>query len=134
TLAARHGCRVTVLDLTESYVRAGEVLTERLHLSDRVDHRVGDALALPFPAGAFDMVWTQNSGMNIPDKERLYAGFHRVLRPGGVRCCRRGMRRKRGRTLPREGAALRGVPRVSAPGGRARFPGAEGGPGRPADP
>jgi predicted methyltransferase len=29
------------------------------------------------------MVWTQNSGMNIADKERLYAGFHRVLRPGG---------------------------------------------------
>jgi predicted methyltransferase len=28
-------------------------------------------------------VWTQNSGMNIADKARLYAGFHRVLRPGG---------------------------------------------------
>ena len=40
-------------------------------------------LALPFPDGAFDLVWTQNSGMNIADKERLYAGFHRVLRPGG---------------------------------------------------
>jgi hypothetical protein len=30
------------------------------------------------------MVWTQNSGMNIADKERLYAGFHRVLRSGGL--------------------------------------------------
>jgi MPBQ/MSBQ methyltransferase len=29
-------------------------------------------------------VWTQNSGMNIADKARLYAGFHRVLRPGGL--------------------------------------------------
>jgi sarcosine/dimethylglycine N-methyltransferase len=84
TLAARHGCRVTVIDLTESYVWAGELLTERLRLGDRVSHRVGDALELPFPAGAFDMVWTQNSGMNIADKERLYAGFHRVLRPGGL--------------------------------------------------
>jgi sarcosine/dimethylglycine N-methyltransferase len=83
-LAARYGCRVTVLDLTESYVRAGELLTERLRLHNSVDHRVGDALALPFPAGAFDMVWTQNSGMNIADKERLYTGFHRVLRPGGA--------------------------------------------------
>ena len=81
TLAARYGCRVTVLDLTESYVRAGEVLTERLRLSDRVAHRVGNALELPFPAGAFDMVWTQNSGMNIPDKERLYAG--------SIGCCAR---------------------------------------------
>jgi len=28
-------------------------------------------------------VWTQNSGMNIADKEGLYRGFWRVLRPGG---------------------------------------------------
>jgi SAM-dependent methyltransferase len=83
-LAARFGCRVTVLDLTDSYVRAGELLTDRLRLGDRVDHRVGNGLELPFPDGAFDMVWTQNSGMNIADKERLYAGFHRVLCPGGL--------------------------------------------------
>src|SRR5262249_5327511 len=30
------------------------------------------------------LVWTQNSGMNIADKERLYRGFARALRPGGV--------------------------------------------------
>ena len=30
------------------------------------------------------MTGSQNSGMNIADKERLYAGFHRVLRPGGM--------------------------------------------------
>src|SRR5262245_20124471 len=84
TLAARYGCRVTVIDLTESFVRVGEFLTERLRLGDRVSHRAGARLELPFPAGAFDMVWTQNSGMNVAAKERLYAGFHRVLRPGGV--------------------------------------------------
>jgi SAM-dependent methyltransferase len=60
------------------------MLTARLGLGDRVTHRTGDALALPFDAGAFDVVWTQNSGMNIADKERLYTGFHRVLRPGGL--------------------------------------------------
>jgi SAM-dependent methyltransferase len=83
TLAVEFGCDVTSLDLTESYVRAAEALTAKLRLGDRVRHRVGNALALPFEAGAFDMVWTQNSGMNIADKETLYAGFHRVLRPGG---------------------------------------------------
>ncbi len=38
----------------------------------------------PFDDGTFDVVWTQNSGMNIADKERLYSGFHRVLRHGGL--------------------------------------------------
>jgi ubiquinone/menaquinone biosynthesis C-methylase UbiE len=84
TLAVEHGCQVTVVDLTESYVRTGEALTARLKLSDRVTHRVGDALQLAMDPGAFDVVWTQNSGMNIADKERLYAGFARVLRPGGL--------------------------------------------------
>jgi ubiquinone/menaquinone biosynthesis C-methylase UbiE len=84
TLAVEFGCHVTTIDLTDSYVRAAKVLTARMGLDARVTHQVGDALALPFPDGAFDLVWTQNSGMNIADKGRLYAGFHRVLRPGGL--------------------------------------------------
>ena len=43
----------------------------------------GNALEPPFADGAFDVVWTQNSGMNIEDKSRLYREFRRVLRPGG---------------------------------------------------
>jgi sarcosine/dimethylglycine N-methyltransferase len=83
TLAIEFGCHVTVVDLTESYVRAAEILTERLGLGDRVTHHIGNALELPFDDGTFDAVWTQNSGMNIAAKEQLYAGFHRMLRPGG---------------------------------------------------
>lgn len=84
TLAVEFGCRVTVVDLTESYVRAGAALTARLGLADRVTHQVGNALPLDVSAEAFDVVWTQNSGMNIADKESLYAGLSRVLRRGGM--------------------------------------------------
>jgi len=70
---ATYGAHVTVVDVTESFVRTGAALTARLGLADRVEHRVGDALALDVPAASFDLVWTQNSGMSIPDKERLYA-------------------------------------------------------------
>jgi len=84
TLAVEHGCRVTVVDLTESFVRTGEALTARLGLADRVTHRVGNALDLDVAPGSFDAIWTQNSGMNIEDKARLYAGFARVLPPGGL--------------------------------------------------
>ena len=81
---ATYSAHVTVVDATESFVRTGAALTARLGLADRVEHRVGDALALDVPAETYDLVWTQNSGMNIPDKERLYLGFARALRPGGV--------------------------------------------------
>ena len=82
-LAHEFGCQVTVLDLTEAYCRIGELLTQRTHLADHVRFQQGDALALEFDEGSFDVVWTQHSSMNIPDKARLYAGIHRVLRPGG---------------------------------------------------
>jgi SAM-dependent methyltransferase len=84
TLAVEHSCLVTVIDLTESYVQTGQWLTTRLGLVDKVHHRVGDALALDVGDASFDVVWTQNSGMNIADKERLYNGFARVLRRGGL--------------------------------------------------
>jgi SAM-dependent methyltransferase len=90
TLAREFGCRVTVVDLTESYVRTGAALTARLGLADRVTHRHGDALALGDALAAeagdalYDVVWTQNSGMNVADKERLYAGFARLLPRGGL--------------------------------------------------
>jgi len=84
TLALEFGCHVTVIDLTESYIEAGKTLTNLMGLSDRITHQLGNALELPFEDESFDTVWTQNSGMNIADKERLYAGFHRVLRPNGL--------------------------------------------------
>lgn len=83
TLAVEFGCRVTVLELAESYVEAGRMMTALVGLEDRVDFVVGDALALPFDDDEFDAVWTQNSGMNIADKAGLYAGFRRVIRTGG---------------------------------------------------
>jgi SAM-dependent methyltransferase len=82
-LAGEFGCDVTVLDLTDEYCRAGEVLTERCGLAGQVHFRLGDALAMPFADGQFDAAWTQHSTMNIADKPRLYREIRRVLRPSG---------------------------------------------------
>jgi SAM-dependent methyltransferase len=82
-LAVEYGAQVTVLDLTPEYLHVGELLTARMGLTDQVTFRHGNALDLPFPDGSFDLVWTQNSGMQIADKNRLYSGFFRVLRPAG---------------------------------------------------
>jgi SAM-dependent methyltransferase len=52
-------------------------------LDDAITIHQGDALALPFGEGSFDVVWTQHVSMNIADKATLYGEFARVLRPGG---------------------------------------------------
>jgi SAM-dependent methyltransferase len=82
-LATRIGCHVTVLDLTQEYCDVGETLTQWTRLTDKVSFVCGNALALPFADGSFDVVWTQHASMNIPDKPKLYSEVARVVRPGG---------------------------------------------------
>ena len=78
------GCTVTVLDLSAQSCQVGEMLTARVGLADQVSFQHGSALAMPFPDGTFDRVWTQHATMNIAEKERLYREIYRVLRPGGL--------------------------------------------------
>jgi SAM-dependent methyltransferase len=82
-LATRFGCDVTVLDLTQEYCDVGETLTKWTRIGDKVSFVCGNALALPFADGGFDVVWTQHASMNIPDKRQLYSEVARVARPGG---------------------------------------------------
>ncbi len=84
TLAGEFGARVTALDLSDSYARAGATLTRWLDLDDRVTFRQGNALAMPFTAKeTFDLVWLQHALVNIQDKARLFAEVARVLNDGG---------------------------------------------------
>jgi SAM-dependent methyltransferase len=82
-MAATFGCPVTGVDLSPAFVDAAVYLTARCRLSDRVTFQVGDALHLPFGAGAFDAVFLQHVAMNIEDRTALYAEIRRVLAPGG---------------------------------------------------
>jgi SAM-dependent methyltransferase len=63
-LAHNYGCRVEGIDLTPELIETGRVLTERCKLADRVVLQVGNALDLPYPDQAFDVVWCQNVSMN----------------------------------------------------------------------
>ncbi len=83
TLAAEFGCRVSGIDLTREFVRAAEMLTERIGMSAQCDFRHGDGASLPWPDASFDAVWSQNMLMNVPDKAALFVEVARVLKPGG---------------------------------------------------
>lgn len=82
-LASALGCRVDCLEMSADFC-AGALLLNRLTgLDDRIEVYRGSALELPFPDDSFDVVWMQNVGMNIADKQKLYAEICRVLKPGG---------------------------------------------------
>ncbi len=82
-LAAEYGCRVTGIDLSRAFVGVAQTLVGRAGLTGAVTCQQADALDLPFADGAFDHAWTQHVAMNIRDRAGLYAGIHRVVRPGG---------------------------------------------------
>ena len=82
-MASAIGCRVDCVEMSPDYC-AGAVLLNRLTgLQNRINVHEGSALELPFPDGSFDVVWMQNVGMNIEDKQTLYKEIARVLKPGG---------------------------------------------------
>ena len=83
TLATEFGARVTVVDRSEAFCRAGHELTARLGLGERVDFVTGSGDCLPVRTESVAAVLLQNSAMNIADKDGLAAEIFRVLRPGG---------------------------------------------------
>lgn len=83
-LADSKGCRVTGLDLVETNIEEAQRRAKARVLDHLVDFRVGDATALPFEDGGFDIVWGQDAWCHVPDKAKLIAGSARVLAPGGT--------------------------------------------------
>lgn len=82
-LTSTIGCRVACVEMSDDYCAGAALLNRLTGLEERVAVYPGSALDLPFPDGAFDVVWMQNVGMNIADKERLYREIARVLGPDG---------------------------------------------------
>lgn len=82
-LAEACGCRVTGVDLSESFVEAARYLNRRTGLEGQVSFQVGNALDLQFGDAAFDVVLLQHVAMNIADRASLYREIWRVLKPRG---------------------------------------------------
>lgn len=82
-LAARYGCDVTGIDLTEDFVAVANALAARVGLGRRVRYVHGSAADLPFPPAAFAGATMLHTGMNIADKAPVFRGVRRVLEPGG---------------------------------------------------
>lgn len=75
--------RVTGVDISEEMLSIGRRKVERAHLAERVELMAGNALDLPFPDAAFDVVTSGFVLRNVADLPRALSEMARVLRPGG---------------------------------------------------
>jgi len=74
---------VVGIDIDRSLLAAMQQRIERAGLTDRIRGQRVDAGPLPFPAARFDVVFSKDAMVQIPDKRAIFAEVLRVLRPGG---------------------------------------------------
>ena len=80
--AARAGASVTGIDIAPNLIEQAIANNEAEGLSAEFD--IGDAEAMPYDDGAFDVVMTVFGAMFAPRPELIAAELKRVCRPGGM--------------------------------------------------
>lgn len=82
-LAARFRANAVGITLSPRQAMRAEQRAGAMGLADHVSFAVADAMAMPYPSGSFDLVWSLESGEHMPDKAGFLQECCRVLRPGG---------------------------------------------------
>jgi ubiquinone/menaquinone biosynthesis C-methylase UbiE len=73
--------QVSGLDISKTFVR---MAAESAHKENvQVDFRQGDAAAMPFESGTFDLIVCRAAFKNFAEPVRALQEMHRVLKPGG---------------------------------------------------
>ena len=78
---ARHGARVTDLDLSAGHLGLAQENFDRRGLTGRFVHH--DAETLPFPDDSFDLVYSNGVLHHTPNTRAVVQEIRRVLKPGG---------------------------------------------------
>ena len=83
-LAGTHGAgHVTGIDVEDTVLAHARAKVEAHGLSDRIGLTKVVPGPLPFPPATFDVVFSKDSIVHIPDKYALMREVFRVLKPGG---------------------------------------------------
>jgi phosphoethanolamine N-methyltransferase len=81
-LARAYGAKVTGIDLAEEMVAIALERAARERMTDSVHFLLGDVLVTTF-AEPFDIIWSRDAFMHIPDKPRLFSRLYQLLAPSG---------------------------------------------------
>ncbi len=84
-LVERHGAaHATGFDVEEPVIDQARRDAEARGLSDRASFVQARPGRLPFLDDSFDLVFSKDALLHVPDKDALFADIHRVLKPGGI--------------------------------------------------
>ena len=81
-LLASAGNDVTGIDLCDSMIDSAKALRDELKLD--AEFLVNDAQQLPFLDNSFDLLITRNLTWTLPNLEKAYTEWYRVLKPEGI--------------------------------------------------
>lgn len=81
-LLAQQGHRVEGIDLTPAMLEEARILAKQRNLE--ITFREMDAQNLDYLEDSFDVVISRNLTWTLPDPERAYSEWFRVLKPGGA--------------------------------------------------
>ena len=84
-LAERFGAgHVLGIDVEADNIERARRRAAAKGLADRVGYRLVEPGPLPFEEARFDLVFSKDAIIHIPDKEALFADVFRILAPGGI--------------------------------------------------
>jgi phosphoethanolamine N-methyltransferase len=84
-LIQRHGAaHATGFDVEGPVIDQARTHARAKNLSDRASFVQAAAGSLPFVDASFDLVFSKDALLHVPDKDAVFADIFRVLRPGGV--------------------------------------------------
>lgn len=79
-----HVAHATGFDVESPVIAAARKRAGRRGLADRTSFVQAPPGPLPFADASFDIVFSKDALLHVPDKDALFAEIFRVLKPGGV--------------------------------------------------
>ena len=76
--------QVVAIDIEEPLLEKARARAAQAGVSAQIDFRQVEPGPLPFGDAMFDIVFSKDSMIHIPDKAAIYAEIYRTLRPDGV--------------------------------------------------
>ncbi|HCV62887.1 MAG TPA: SAM-dependent methyltransferase [Alphaproteobacteria bacterium] len=74
----------TGIDIEPLVIERADQLAEQYGIADQCNFLTVSPGPLPFDDGSFDMIFSKDAFLHIPDKEALMRDCARVLKPGGI--------------------------------------------------